>query len=592
MKKTIIAIIIVALIIVAGITIYLVLQKPQVDKCDLNKDGKVSAIEQQKCEQGNGGINGKCGDGICGTVEKEKGTCPEDCTQPTQQPEERIGFVGCSLTLGSVDGYSTLGGTKFWPYKEANAYSGGSVSAWYSGINSASDKRWQTFQSLMEKYPKTKIIWWELCTGTESNTYIQITSILNKIKTIAPDAEIYVSAIPERKGYTCSLEKNEYTIKLEDYAEQLVQEGKAKKGPVMTPLTISQVGTDKCHPNPEGQEVWGKNLIDFFGKGEPLTSQNQAPTIYVSVVTHNEEPLSGQYPDFVNDEDAFWEHREAVVNFAEMLKEEGVKYNYQSDWNFLLAATMYDQGTSSTNGKNFLRYLKEDLGAEIDPHAHETQYNYADVAYLIKELGVTPSHIVGGFLASPPEQSKVEYFRQSLKGIKYPDYDWKAEILWGGGTYKHQDDEELLVSGVWKPKDNENFLIHDGNAPLPNVGGYKSNWQGLNDLLQKQQNGELEEGKIYTQTIFAGQLDMLRQNFIEDFRQQIRNSAEYEDAGLIKWVGLKEAVDIWKSEYNSEPNIYAYKSASTQQSGTKGKCGDGVCGPVEKQKGTCPEDCK
>ena len=330
----------------------------------------------------------------------------------------------------------------------------------------------------------------------------------------------------------------------------------------------------------------------------PNTTGTSSNVIYVSIVTHNEEPLSGQYPDFVSDEDAFWEHREALVNFAKMLNEEGVEYNYQSDWNFLLAAAMYDKGTSSTNGKNFLRYLKEDLGFEIDPHAHETQYNYADVAYLINQLGVAPSRTVGGFLASPPEQSKAEYFRQSLKGVKYPDYGWKAEILGSGGTYKHQDDEEILVSGVWKPKDNENFLVHDGNAPLPDIGGYMSNWQGLNDLLQKQESEELEEGKIYTQTIFAGQIDMVKSGYIEDFRQQIQSLSEYTDAGLIKWVGLKEVIDIWKSEYNSEPNIYAYGSASTAGGGastsgaTAGRCGDGICGDIERQRGTCAQDCE
>src|SRR3989338_5946166 len=52
------------------------------DKCDLNKDGKVSAIEKQKCGQPtDGGAKGKCGDGICGTVEKEKEICPEDCEE-------------------------------------------------------------------------------------------------------------------------------------------------------------------------------------------------------------------------------------------------------------------------------------------------------------------------------------------------------------------------------------------------------------------------------------------------------------------------------------------------------------------------------
>ncbi|MBI2530525.1 MAG: hypothetical protein HYW05_05290 [Candidatus Diapherotrites archaeon] len=49
------------------------------DECDLNKDGKVSEIERQECAQGDGNTGGKCGDGICGPVEKERGICPGDC---------------------------------------------------------------------------------------------------------------------------------------------------------------------------------------------------------------------------------------------------------------------------------------------------------------------------------------------------------------------------------------------------------------------------------------------------------------------------------------------------------------------------------
>jgi len=306
-------------------------------------------------------------------------------------------------------------------------------------------------------------------------------------------------------------------------------------------------------------------LVANPGEGEPDPEPDpdpvpdDAPPIYVSIVCHNEEPP--QYPDFVNDEPAFWEQRNSLVSFADMLYGEGVRFNYQSDWNFLLAATMYDGGTPSTNGKNFLRYLKEDLDFEIDPHAHETQYNYADVAYLIGALGVPVSHTTGGCIAYPPESSKVEYFREPLTGWMYPDHTWQAEILWGGGTYYHQNEEELWVSGIWKPKDNENFLVHDENAPLPLVGGYKNKpetWLGLNDLLEKQQNGELEDGRIYTATVLAFQDNMLHPAFIQEFQQQIQGLSEYTDGGLIKWVGLAEVIDIWETEHDSEPNLYSY----------------------------------
>ncbi|MBU1634629.1 carboxypeptidase regulatory-like domain-containing protein [bacterium] len=305
-------------------------------------------------------------------------------------------------------------------------------------------------------------------------------------------------------------------------------------------------------------EAWFDDIQLTVWNSDNITPDR--PPIYVSIITHNEEPSSrpGGYPDFVNNESAFWQHRESLIEFASMLHAEGVKYNYQSDWNFLLAATKYDTGAASTNSKNFLRYLKEDLGFEIDPHAHETQYNYADVAYLIEELGVPVSQTTGGFLAFPPESSKLEYFRQPITGSIYSDYTWQAEILWGGATLFHQNEDSLWISGIWKPQDNEHFLTHDENAPLPEVGGYRNNWQGLNKLLQKQQNGELEEGKIYTQTIFAGQNSMLNPQFIQDFQQQIQALSEYTRAGLIQWVGLAEVIDIWESQYNSEPNLLPF----------------------------------
>ena len=291
-----------------------------------------------------------------------------------------------------------------------------------------------------------------------------------------------------------------------------------------------------------------------------ITSQPDTlvPPIYVSIVSHNEEPATGMYPDFTVDTAAFWEHRAALLDFSEMLHEEGVMFNYQSDWNFLLAATLFDTGTVSTNGKNFLKYLEEDLGFEVDPHAHETQYNYADVAYLMHQLlGHEPSHTVGGYIACPPQSSQIEYFRDTLHGWNYP-YAWKAEILWGGSFQYHIGDDSLWTSGVWKPKDNYNYLLHDEYAPLPEIGRYNGTWQGLWDLIEKQENGELVYGRIYTATIFLEQSMMLDPAFIDTFRNRIQSLASYTNSGRIVWVGLSQAKEIWETEYNSRPNLYSY----------------------------------
>jgi len=266
---------------------------------------------------------------------------------------------------------------------------------------------------------------------------------------------------------------------------------------------------------------------------------------------HNEEPLSGLYPDFVNDEPAFWQHRNALAQFVDMLHDHDVMFNYQSDWNFLMAAGMYDTGTPDTDGKNIVRYIK-DLGFEVDPHAHESQYNYADVAYLIEALGVTPSHTAGGLIADPPQDSKLEYLWQPLTATLSPTYTWQAEILWGGATSLHQNEEALWISGVWKPKDNEHFSEHDTAAPLPHVGGYG---RDCDRLIQKQQNGELEADRIHTCTMFVGQNWLSMPGFTPQFAQQIQ---ALDAAGDIRWVGLAEVIEIWQTEYDSEPNILRY----------------------------------
>lgn len=45
--------------------------------------------------------------------------------------------------------------------------------------------------------------------------------------------------------------------------------------------------------------------------------------------------------------------------------------------------------TATTGGRNFLVVLRDDYGVAIDPHSHENGgYNYADVAWLLDDLGV------------------------------------------------------------------------------------------------------------------------------------------------------------------------------------------------------------
>lgn len=282
--------------------------------------------------------------------------------------------------------------------------------------------------------------------------------------------------------------------------------------------------------------------------------------IYVSVASHNEEP-SVRQPDYVKDEDLFWESRSALIEFATMLHEEGVMYNWQSDWNFLQAIEQYDTGTPETNGKNVAVWLQEDLGFEIDPHAHESKYSYADVAYLMEKIGLEPSHIAGGFLAAPIEDSKVDYLNAPIEGMIY-DTTWTAETMWGGGTGLHIDEEGLWTSGIWRPASNEAFYTDDANA-IPNIGNYQRTWEGLEKLLTAYENGELDPEKIYTITIMNDQRNFYEEpGYTEAFREQIQKFQSYEAEGVIAWTGLSEVLEIWETEYDSQPNILYYDESA------------------------------
>lgn len=49
-------------------------------ECDLNGDGEVTPLEEQRCQDTQPPQQDLCGDGTCGPIEKEKGICPDDCT--------------------------------------------------------------------------------------------------------------------------------------------------------------------------------------------------------------------------------------------------------------------------------------------------------------------------------------------------------------------------------------------------------------------------------------------------------------------------------------------------------------------------------
>ena len=283
-----------------------------------------------------------------------------------------------------------------------------------------------------------------------------------------------------------------------------------------------------------------------------------SPPIYVSVVMHSEEPPGD--PDYVENPPIWLANRAELLYFANMLHNNSIKLNWQSDWNFLKATALYDIG-EDTYGLNIARYMHDSLGFEIDPHAHGTVYNKADVAYFIEQLGLMPTNTVGGFIAMPPVSSVLEQFFAPIEADSFPGYFWQAEILWGGSTMLHLNEETLWISGIWKPLDADNFFTHDDSAPLPHVGGYRTNWIGIYDLLDKAESGLLDSTRMYTVTFFVAQ-EGLSHDGTAAFEEYIHDLEGYTDTGALRWVTLQEAINIWRTEYDSIPNLFWFDTAT------------------------------
>ena len=276
-----------------------------------------------------------------------------------------------------------------------------------------------------------------------------------------------------------------------------------------------------------------------------------ASPIYVSVVLHIEES-----PDYAGIPPIFLEKRSEILYLADMLHDNGIKLNFQSDWNFLKAVALYDSG-DGTYGLNIVRYMHDSLGFEIDPHAHQTSHNYASVAHYIEDLGIVPTNIAGGFIVSPPENSELEQFFAPIESDSFPGYFWEAEIVWGGSNYFHHGDSLLWASGVWKPVNSDSFFVHSDTAPVINVGNYCPKWCGLYDLLEKGDMGLLDTTKMFTVGIILSQSRLTHEQ-TDALEDTIRELAGSVGTGRIIFATLQEVVDIWRTEYDSIPNKYKF----------------------------------
>ena len=204
-------------------------------------------------------------------------------TNPPPTTTAEVGYIGCSMTMAAANGALNLGMPNLWNTKPE--YGGGGVWQWAS----KSAKYWDAFQAAYNAQP-VNTIWWELCavsTSAANETYDNALLVIDELKSRIPGVTIYVSAQPtyNPSSHECGIAGVGGQARVASIAAQLITAGEAITGPTQGPLEYpSQVKSDGCHPVASGEQVLGKQLMDFFltkTPPPPTASAGIASGIYV-----------------------------------------------------------------------------------------------------------------------------------------------------------------------------------------------------------------------------------------------------------------------------------------------------------------------
>lgn len=192
------------------------------------------------------------------------GTAPVEPAVPGDV-DGTVGYLGCSMSQNSVEGYETAGGSKMWSHRAP--YGGGGVGRWFVDIAGDRGRYWEGFAAELESHPDTTVVWLNVCTVRQNqlDSFDSTAAVIDEINAHIPAATIYVSAQPSyTDGHVCGLAGEGGPEAMAEVAAAVVDAGLALPGPVMGPLTEAHT-RDGCHANEEGQRVLGEQLLEFFG---------------------------------------------------------------------------------------------------------------------------------------------------------------------------------------------------------------------------------------------------------------------------------------------------------------------------------------
>ena len=188
---------------------------------------------------------------------------------PGVVPTTTVGYLGCSLTYMTVNGYHADGGTRLWP--TLPGYAGGDIPTWFRDLTDPTPTFWPLFARTLASSPTTTF-WMQSCIKTDEIAPSNVSNaqaIVAHIRALVPGATIYVSTMNSWDPATnCPNAGPSAVAAAQQVTDTLVAQGLALRGPTM-PLLPGNETVDGCHPDTAGQALLGQALVSFFDAPAP-----------------------------------------------------------------------------------------------------------------------------------------------------------------------------------------------------------------------------------------------------------------------------------------------------------------------------------
>ena len=315
--------------------------------------------------------------------------------------------------------------------------------------------------------------------------------------------------------------------------------------------------------------VVGISLLAALSFVSPAGSAD-VPPIYVVVFTHVEDNTPGGVLGSVQSRQNYLLHRTNLIAMADLALGSGMPWTLQPDWKLLEAALLYEDSTlrATTNGKNFLRFLKEDRAVVIDPHSHENGgYNYTDVAHLLDSLGVGATTVIGGHIWDPalPQFQEWDRFRVPVAGEHYPGALWRGDILIGSGTPNHVNDP--VVSGAWRPRDRDHYFEHDPLGNITAIGAWKKSIPSIAELIALYRTSVVPPNAMLTFSCNIGPSTLAAPGGLASVADTvIAPLVAWRDSGLVVITDFTSLVGTWETAYAALGYLYDGAAAAVSVS--------------------------